>query len=299
MKVRILYVVLIFAPLVSAVGQQVVVRGNFFADSISIGQVVPFSLTASYPRTDQVLFPDSTFSFAPFEISKKQFFPTRTQGDTSYDSTVYFLSTFELDSIQSLKLPVFVSQGKDCVAVYSIAADVALRFRVSALPDSVAAENLPLKTSTAYQKVKWILNYPFLVIGILILAALVGSGWLLFGKRVRKYFAIRRLHRNYEQFIARFGRSLEQLGKEFSVQRAEHALVLWKGYMEDLEAYPYTKSTSREILRRVADTNLGDALRTIDRGIYGGHQASVEPFGFLKEYSYKQFQKREEEVKNG
>ena len=300
MKIRIFCVVLLFAACAVAIAQQPAqVRGSFFTDSASVGEIIPFALTATYPKTEQVLFPDSTFSFAPFEISTKKFFTTRTVGETSYDSAVYFLSTFEIDSIQSLRLPVFVLQEKDCIAVFSAVDHIGLRYRVTQSLDSISAEKLPLKISAAYQKVQWILNYPFLLISILILAGLLAAGWLVFGKRILKYLAIRKLHRNYEKFLERFNKSLETLGAEFSVKKAEGALFLWKGYMEELEAYPYTKSTSREILKKASDSKLDKALRSIDRGIYGGHDASVEPFRFLQTYSHLQFQKREDEVKNG
>lgn len=275
------------------------VKGHFETDRISIGEVVPYSLTARYPRTLQVLFPDSTFSFKPFEFSKKKFFTTRTAGGTSYDSVVYFLTTFEIDSIQRLKLPVFVLHEKDCVAVYTAPDSISLNYQVASVPDSVSAEKLPLKTNTAYQKVKWILNYP--VVLAIVLALLVASVivWLVFGKRIRMYFTLRKLNNDYQEFITRFNRSIEKLSTGFSSSKAEEAVVVWKNYMENLEKFPYTKFTSREIVRLVSDDNLDKALRSIDRGIYGGLSSSIAPFKFLQSYSQQRFQKKEAELKNG
>ncbi|NOT77116.1 MAG: hypothetical protein HOP08_19500 [Cyclobacteriaceae bacterium] len=275
------------------------VNARFESDSISVGKVIPYSLTARYSKAEQLIFPDSTFSFAPFEFSKKIFFPTKTTGDVSYDSVVYWLTTFEIDSIQKLRLPVFVIQQMDCVAVLSPFDSVRLNFRVAAMPDSTKAQNLPLKTNTIYQRVSWIFNYPVaaIITGILLLVVIVC--WILFGKRIRKYFAIKKLTREYNEFIARFNKSLDQLSSEFNGRKAEDALIIWKGYMEDLERYPYTKFTSREIIRRENDDQLGNALRSIDRGIYGGLSSSLEPFRFLQTYSQTRFQKKEAEVKNG
>lgn len=275
------------------------VRGHFDADTVSIGEVIPYSLTARYPRTTQVLFPDSTFSFAPFEIRKKLFFTTRTTGDTSYDSAVYFLTTFEIDSVQRLQLPVFVLQERDCVVVVAHPDSILLKFRVASVPDSLSTEKLPLKTSTAYQKVLWILNYPVVAAIILIGALLVVVIWVIFGKRIRKYFILRRLKKGYEAFLSSFNRSLEQLSSECTGRKAEEALILWKGYMENLENYPYTKSTSKEILRLARDNELHQALGSIDRSIYGGHSSSVDSFRLLQNYSHRRFQKKEEEVMNG
>jgi hypothetical protein len=275
------------------------VHGYFETDSAAVGEVLPYVLTASYPSDKQVLFPDSTFTFLPFEYSAKKYFPTRTINTTSYDSVVYFLSTFEIDSIQRLSLPVFVVYEMDCVAVFSATDSLRLQFRVKQSIDSISVEKLPLKISTVYQKVKWIFNYPILIIGLVILVILLVAGWMIFGKRIRRYLALRRLRKNYETFLSRFGKALEQLSAESSIGMAEGALVLWKKYMEDLEEFPYTKSTSREILRKVSNANLGAALRSIDRGIYGGYGSNVEPFTFLRSYSQEQFQKRQSELENG
>lgn len=275
------------------------VNGHFHADSISIGEAIPYSITARYPREQQILFPDSTFLFKPFEFSKKKFFPTKTTGKTSYDSVVYFLTTFEIDSIQRLALPVFILQEKDCVTVNTKPDSIFLSYRVAAIPDSVSVEKLPLKTNTAYQSVKWIFNYPVFVGAGAVVIVLVIFVWIFFGKRIRRYFALRRLKRDYETFIERFNRAVERLSPELTGRKAEEALLVWKLYMEDLEKYPYTKFTSREIIQLASDRNLDSALRSIDRGIYGGVSPTVEPFQFLQTYSQQQFQKKEEEVKNG
>lgn len=294
-----LTIVLLLVALTARAQSPVKVHGFFHADSAAIGEVIPYVLTASYPRDMQVVFPDTTFAFTPFESAGKKFFPTRTHGTRTYDSAVYFLSTFELDSIQTLGLPVFVVQARDCVAVYALPDSIALRYKVTMSLDSIAIEKLPLVSNTAYQRVQWVFNYPVLLIAIAVLIVLAITLWLIFGKRIKKYFTLRQMQRNYERFVARFNEAVDRLGAESSTGKAEDALVLWKRYMEELEKYPYTKSTSREILRTFSNVNLGNALRTIDRSIYGGYGASAEPFRFLQTYSQEQFQKREAEVRNG
>lgn len=279
--------------------EDVVVHGRFQTRQTAIGEVTPYTLTARYPRNLQVLFPDSTFNFAPFEIRKKVFFPTQTTGDTSYDSAVYFLTTFEIDSIQRLGMPVFVVQPTDCVAVVSPRDSIRLQYRVSSVPDSVSTEKLPLKTNTAYQKVQWILNYPVIAIILLILVIAAVAVWIIFGKRIRKYFALKKLKRNYEAFIASFTKSTDRLSSEFTTRTAEETLILWKGYMEDLEKYPYTKFTSKEIIRLASDQQLHQALKAIDGSIYGGRGSSVEAFQALQHFSAQRFQIKEDEVKNG
>lgn len=278
---------------------QLRVRGYLLKDSAAIGEIVPYILTASYPRDKQVVFPDSTFSVAPFELSGKRFFPTRSLDGASYDSAVYFVSTFEIDSIQVLRLPVFLVTATDSTAVYARPDSLRLRYRVTIPLDSVAVEKLPLKANTAYQRVKWLFNYPVLMMVAVVLAIVSIIAWLVFGKQIRRFFALRRLRKAYENFQQRYTQALETLGSEASSRRAEEALVMWKKYMEELEQFPFTKSTSREILRRYSSDLLASALRNIDRAIYGGYDASHDPFVFLKTYSRQQFEKREAELKNG
>jgi len=294
-----LTIIILLAAAGSMAQSPVRVHGFFRADSAAVGEVIPYILTASYPRDMQLVFPDTTFAFTPFESAGKKFFPTRTEGTRSYDSAVYWLSTFEIDSVQSLGLPVFVVQARDCVAVYAVPDSLMLRYKVTMSLDSIAVEQLPLVANTTYQRVKWLFNYPVLLIVIALLIITSVIIWMIFGKRIRKYFVIRRMKRSYERFMARFNEALDKLGGESSASEAEDAFILWKRYMEELEAYPYTKSTSREILRKFANAGLGNALRSIDRGIYGSYGTSVESFRFLQAYSQQQFQKREAEVRNG
>lgn len=279
--------------------QDVRVHSYFAVDSAAVGERIPYVLTTTYPRDVQVLLPDSTFSFAPFESEGKHYFPTRTVNGRSLDSVVYWLSTFSLDTAQTLRLPVFVVQAQDCLAVYGARDTVHLRFRVQMPLDSIPVEKLPLKANTAYQRVRQLFNYPIvlMVLGVLVVAAVVV--WIVFGKRIRKYFLLRRMNRNFHAFLQRFGDTVDHLGKDASTRLAEEALWIWKRYMEDLENYPFTKSTSREILRKYSNDQLSKALRVIDRGIYGGYGATTEPFQYLKEYSRQQFEKREAEVKHG
>ena len=280
--------------------QEVKVTGGFVGDSIKIGEPVPFTLTARYPKNLTLVFPDSAFSFSPFEYQKKFFFTTKTTNGLSYDSVVYLLSTYEIDTVQSLKLPVFVVQKKDCTSVFSTLDEVILKQLIRHVPDSVAAKDLPLKTNTNYLNVKWLFNYPVALVISGVLLVLAIAGFLIFGKRVRKYFLLRRLNRNHQNFIMKFNETISGLQTNFSILKAEAALVLWKYYMENLVQTPYSKLTSREILDKEKNEQLGQALQAIDRVIYGGMSStSNESFDSLRTYCEQQYQLKLEEAKNG
>lgn len=299
MRLKYLVVILLSLTLTGSVAQDVRVAGRLARDSAAIGELVPFILVATYPSNQQVVFPDSTYAFAPFEFSKKEFFPTRTLSGMSYDSAIYYLTTFEIDSIQSIRLPVFLIRAKDSLAVYSTFDSLRLNYRVSMPLDSVAVEKLPLKANTVYQQVKWLFNYPILLAVGLVLVVLAIIGWLIFGKQIRRFFALRRLRKTYANFLLRYSQAVEKLEPDATPRKAEDALVVWKKYMEELEEYPFTKSTSREILRKYSNDLLANALRSIDRTIYGGYGASRDPFLYLKSYSHELFERREAELRNG
>jgi hypothetical protein len=283
----------------SALAQEVNVSGSFLADSAKIGEQIPFALTARYPKNLTLIFPDSTFSFTPFEFQKKKFFATQTTNGLSYDSVVYMLSTFEIDSIQQLKLPVFVVHKKDCTSILSKVDGIILKQLVRHVPDSVAAKDLPLKTNTDYLNVRWLFNYPVAVIISGILLVLSIAGFLIFGKRVRKYFLLKKLNRNHQSFIKKFNETISEFRSNFSTVKAEKALVLWKYYMENLVQVPYSKLTSREITNHEKDEQLSSALHSIDRVIYGGiHSASEESFENLRKFCEQQFHLTLEKVKH-
>lgn len=292
----VLVVVILFSA--PSLAQDVQVRGRFLADSLKIGEPVPYSLTARYPQQLNVLFPDSTYAFAPFEFTKKNFFDTRTKDSVSYDSVVYLLASYEVDSVQQLRLPVFVVHPSDCTTIFAENDVIFLKHLVKNVPDSIQAPQLPLKTQTSYLNVKWLFNYPLWLIigGVLLVLAIVG--WLIFGKRIRRYFRIKRLLSQHQQFIDRFENAVSQLAGNYSAPKAEKALVVWKQYMEDLESRPFTKYTSKEILLAEKNDRLARALKQIDRMIYAGLGNETQTLEELKSYSQEKFNQKLEAVKH-
>jgi hypothetical protein len=283
-----------------ASGQQIQVTGQFQSDSVKIGQPLPYILTATYPRDVTLVFPDSTFAFTPFEIQHKEFFPTHTHGRISIDSVVYYLATYEIDKVQRLQLPVFIVHPSDCTAVYAKPDSVFLQELIQQVPDSVSAQQLPLKTNTAYHRVKWLFNYPLVMIIAASILVLILISWIIFGKRIRRYFRLRRLRKNHEYFINRFDRASSDLGQGYSKSKAEAAMIMWKKYMEELEEQPFTKYTTKELRTIVSDGELIETLRIIDRMIYSDSNGkNTSSFEKLKQYAEQEFQKKREEVING
>ena len=299
-KIEHLSLIILIFTFLNSSAQELKVYGRFSSDSIKLGKPIEFYLSAHYPEKLDLLFPDSSYSFAPFELQKKKYVTTKTKNGISIDSVIYSLASFEIDSIQMLKLPVFVINKSDCTQIFSNPDTVFFQRLVKSLPDSLPAEKLPLKVNVSYLGVQWQFNYILIgiIVGILIIVLILI--WIIFGKRIRKYFQLKKLVKGYESFRTQFDSSLDQLNNEFSPQSAEQSLVIWKKYLESLMAKPYTKYTSKEIKTIERSEELGHSLMAIDRMIYGHQQENIlSPFSKLKEYVQQQFEKKKAEVANG
>ncbi len=274
-------------------------HGGFLSDSIKIGEQTAFYLSARYPSNLMVLFPDSTHTFSPFEYKNKEYFVTETTDGVSADSTVYYLTTFEIDRVQRLTLPVYVVQAQDCTMVQSPRDSVLITQMVAHVPDSISAPQLPLKVNTAYQNVYYNLNFWLIVIAVSAVAVLALLTWIFFGKKIKRYFRARKLRRDHAMFLGIYNSFLSDLQAAFSVLKTESALATWKRYMEQLESRPYTKLTTRETLKVVKETALTEDLARIDKAIYGHDTAVVKSLENLKAFANQRFARKMKEVQHG
>lgn len=280
--------------------QQVNSHAGFVQDSIRLGDPIDYYLVARYPSQLTVLFPDSLFGFEPFEFISKRYYPTITKQGESYDSAVYTFTTFEIASIQYLQLPVFAVHASDCTRYDPLRDSVFLKSMIQGpVPDSVSAQDLPLKVNTLYKKVFFLFNYPILLIVVGSLIVLTIFIWIAFGKRIKKYFRIKKLKKNHIKFQELFTRQKDQLKTRFTVDQTETALSEWKKYLEKLEQKPYTKMTTRETIALEKDEKLGTSLHLLDRAIYGNETAIVKPLEHLQQIASDRFIKKLEEVNHG
>ena len=282
-----------------AYAQDVVVRGGFFKDSLRVGDQTGFYLTAKYPTNLNILFPDSAFSFAPFEYESKKYFPTETKRGISYDSVIYYLSTFEVEPIQALSLPVYQLNPMDCTVFASPRDTILLSELVKDLPDTLKLSNLPLKINVAYEEVPY--NFNYLVAGIIfsVLLVIAGVTWIVFGNKIRKYYRVKRMQKAHQKFLEIFNQQVDSVKTAFSSVTTESALSQWKRYMEQLEARPYTKLTTKETMQMENNELLGRNLHTVDAAIYGHDRSVVESLESLRNFADRRFSQKLEEVKHG
>lgn len=280
----------------SASGQEISVTGTFREDTIQIGEELRYSLSATYPRTYNLIFPDSAYDFTPFEYHDRKYFRTSSDSVISFDSVVYYLSTFEIDTIQYLQLPVFINQGGDSTEIYSRRDSIAILYIIKEMPDSVA-----LKENNEFVSIPNRFNYPVFLAALGFVALIILIGLLFFGNRIKRWIHIFFMKQNHKKFVRKFYLSLAGVRDNRPGVEAEDVLAVWKKYMEKLEKEPYTKLTTKELIRLHADQRLKDNLRSIDRYIYGEIRDKPlhENFEKLLEYTKERYEVRLSELKNG
>ena len=290
-----LILLLLLVTVLQVHAQDLKPKGVFLEDSLKIGETVTFSFSYKDRRQRKVIFPDSLYDFSPFELVGKDFFNTQSDSVNSIDSAVYYLTTFEIDKVQQLSLPVFILLSGDSLPVYSAPDSILLNEVVTQMPDSVA-----LLENTHFQPVSLQFNYPYFIIALVILGVLLIIVLLVYGKTIRKKIRLYRLKKKLEKFKVEFEHEMELLNKEPSKKQIEHALKCWKWYMEGLEKAPYTKLTTREVVMLQQSSSLGETLKSIDKSIYSKTTASAlqEDFEFLKDYAIDRYNHQTEVIKN-
>ena len=265
--------------------------GVFLKDSVKIGEPVFYSLSIEYPIDADVVFPDSLFNFSPFELNRKEYFFTRSDYSSSFDSAIYNLSTFEIDSVQFLRLPVFLILSNDSLPLRPENDSIVLIHVVTQMPDSLA-----FLENTIYKETLLQFNYPYMIAGIIILLVLSVLIFLIFGKQIKRNIILYRLKRIHIRFVENFNPLLKD-----NQTSPESVLVIWKTYMEKLEGFPYTKSTTKEIALIEANIKALKPLKSIDRAIYGKFEDSTLPSSYqdLLSFTDQKYQAKVESIKYG
>lgn len=293
---RLLKVFILFFFLLAGVlhshGQELKPQGGFLQDSVKVGEQIVYAL--SFRHTNQeVIFPDSNYNYYPFTFVNKEYFTTRSIGNYAIDSAVYYLTTFEIDTVQPLGLPVFVLTNGDSSAIFAARDTVFFQETVKAIPDSIA-----LKDSSFYRDVPTAINYPYILIGVGILVLVAAIIIIFFGKQIKRRWRHYKLKKEHKQFVEKVNGLIGQMNGNPSEQ-AGLVLAEWKKYLEMLEKKPFTKLTTKEIAKMNPDERLENALKSLDRSLYGKiYDDNIKDWlYYLLDYSYERYKIRMEEVK--
>lgn len=274
---------------------QAVPTARFLRSGVHVGELVDYELTFRHASGLEVIFPDSTANFAPFEYVSKVFQPTRTRQGQSLDRAVYRVRTFALDSTQALSVPVTILSGHDTLTVALAPARIRLLRTVAA-----AAHNEPLATAlhqnTVLQDVPAEFNYPYWLAGLGGVVLLIAGLGLGFGNRLRRRYQRYKLRKNHAYFLAQYARHIERFTLSRSLANMERAITLWKNYLTGLEDNSINSLTTKEIAALYEENpDVRTALRIADRVIYANQFTEDEEetdlaFELLRNFAEQRYQ---------
>ncbi|MCS7017782.1 MAG: hypothetical protein RMJ87_07805 [Cytophagales bacterium] len=277
-----------------SIAQQVKPEGAFAKAAVKLGEPVAYVLVMRHPADMEVRFPDTLFNYKPFELVAKKYFHTQTDASgISTDSAIYTLTTFQTDSLLHFALPVIVMRNGDTTMLWTDSTSIVVEKIVPAT-DLPTAKLIP---NTAYFTVNKGWNYPYIGIGLLVFLLLSGIVYWLFGERIRKAFRLQRLRRRFERFMNEYMPYTQQ---KLTPEATDHALALWKSYLQGLQGIPFTTYTSKEIAAILPNKALEQTLKQLDLAIYGKKidEQTVAATLFLADFAKQAYQQKVEEVRN-
>ncbi|KAA9327123.1 hypothetical protein F0P96_17955 [Hymenobacter busanensis] len=243
-------------------------HGRFLRPAVRIGELIDYELVYRHNPALNVVFPDSTADFKPFEYVKRRYWPTLTRQGVSLDRCRYTLRTFALDSTLQLGLPITLLRGQDTLLLRTPPALVRVQFSAPALPPG--ADLPPLRQNTTPLPVPPRFNYPYWLAAAALLLVVAAIGWWSFGRRLSRRFQLYKLRRNHVYFLAQYARHLERYELSRSLANMERAITLWKNYLTRLEENALNTLTTKEIVAHYEnDPDVRTALQLSDRVIYG------------------------------
>jgi len=270
----------------------------FLEDSLHIGKPTPVALSFRYPKHWQVVFCDTNFAYAPFELHKKDFFSTQSDSLFSRDSAVYWLRSFEIDKIQKLRLPVFLIKPQgDSTWVYSNPDSITYKELIT----STKLDTLQLHSDTKIASLAPKVNYHFWVFWSFTSVFLGVIVWLFFGDWIKKQIILLNLKRRHIVFEDNLDRDIAKIRTRKRIIDIEQALHLWKKHLEQIENKPFSTYTSREIVETLPITKLGESLQNIDKAIYGAiiEEGLDKDFLYLKSLANRRYIRRKKVIREG
>ena len=262
--IRFIFCLIFFSNSLAYAYEKPQLSSYFLSDSTLVGQDVFYVVKYSHHPDEEFIFPDSNYIFAPFEFVNKLHFSTKTNNQKSIDSVVYQLRTFELKPITQFSTPVFIINNNDTVKLYSNYSQIAIKSVILEQPKELKliADASFIDMIFRINGLLWIILG---VIGIIVLIVLI----VILYKPLVKAFSNYRKKKDYDQFIFKFDQlkfDYEKNPKSFIL---ENAVKSWKDYLQKIRKEPFSTYTSKEIIQKIDSESLENALKSIDKGIYG------------------------------
>lgn len=259
-----------------------------------IGEPIYVSLAIKHAPELDLVFPDSLYDYGTFEFLGKSFYPTRSNGQHAVDSVVYTLQTFQMKPEQGLQLAILDYTDGDTITYTSNKDTLYLHRMIPELPSKPLLK-LKVEPETIPQWINY--NYWALGLGLTLFVLLLVNTFL--GKPLQKGVSLLIEYRRHIVFTTIFDRLASQTLRNRSTDTMEQALTLWKQYMERIDNQPFTTFTTKEITAYLEDEHLNEALRSIDRAVYGGMKDEISEriFTILRRYALTFYGKKKDEIR--
>jgi hypothetical protein len=249
----------------NAFSQTSLPKGKFLSDSIEVGKPFYYALSFRHAPKTEVFFPDTTYNFSPFEVISKKSFTSSTDQKGSLDSAIYQLVTFNVGLGQTLKVPVFIFNGKDCTAVFTATDSIFL----SSSNFNGITDTTSLKPETDLLPLNHKFNFSIFIGFFALAVGVFVTVYWLFGSDIYKQWQLIKLQRRHMEYNRSYNRLLKNARERNDIKDAEKAIIVWKNYLERLEKKPFATYTTREIMDNMPDEDLAGALKNMDAIIYG------------------------------
>ena len=266
-------VILIFIFSSKLFSQEINYQIYFLEKDIKIGDSIKLVSIINYPKEIELIQPDSSFQFFPFSFVKKENFESKLNERIISDSSLYILRSFEIDSIQSIRLNSFILNGKDCLEISSNYDTVYFKSLVNNTDQKV-------KKNMSFYEILSIINTNKLLIYSIVFICLILAVYLLFRKKIIAYFRKRKVLKSHALFNKEFEKIKKQFKTNADKNNLEKIILIWKRYIEKLTSIPYSSMTTKEIIDFFDNENLIKSLKYIDEMIYSDKLIEMDKFSF-------------------
>ena len=266
-------VILIFIFSSKLFSQEINYQIYFLEKDIKIGDSIKLVSIINYPKEIELIQPDSSFQFFPFSFVKKENFESKLNERIISDSSLYILRSFEIDSIQAIRLNSFILNGKDCLEISSNYDTVYFNSLVNNTDQKV-------KKNISFNEILSIINTYKLSLYSIIFICLILALYLLFRKKIIAYFRKRKVLKSHALFNKEFEKIKKQFKTNADKNNLEKIILIWKRYIEKLTSIPYSSMTTKEIIDFFDNENLIKSLKYIDEMIYSDKLIEMDKFSF-------------------
>ena len=294
-KLAIIILSLLSISVIADIKPNYHIHGYFLQDSFRIGEEIKYCVTASYPKDQAAIFPDSSFRYFPLDYIRKIYFPTHSDSLYSTDSIIYYLSGFEIYNKQYLSIPILFVHNSDTIRKYTIRDSISLIHLVKTSSDHELRDQAFL-TDVSEQ-----FNYPYVLSEFVAIVLMLYVLYAIFGKIIVKRYSLFILRRSHNKFIKDFDKLTDRFNTDIDLRIIEQTLALWKSYLTRLEGKPINTYTTKELILLYDQEALEASLQSLDRNVYGGMitKDTSDALQVIKRFTNRRFQIRRREITGG